>query len=90
MYLLEISINPGAPLGGSISEYFPGSFNGTHFTAVDSAARISDFGKDNYAGQYFYGIPGSQKQVSMAWASNWQYTNRVPTASSQECPQEEQ
>ena len=70
MYLLQISINPGAPLGGSISEYFPGAFNGTHFTAVDGAARINDFGKDNYAGQFFYGIPGNEKQVSMAWVSD--------------------
>lgn len=79
MYLLQISINPGAPLGGSVSQNFPGSFNGTHFTAVDGAARINDFGKDNYAGQFFYGIPGSERQVSIAWASNWQYTQMVPT-----------
>ncbi|KAK5119086.1 hypothetical protein LTR62_000297 [Meristemomyces frigidus] len=79
MYLLQISINPGAPLGGSISQYFPGSFNGTHFAAVDGAARINDFGKDNYAGQFFYGIPGDENQVSLAWASNWQYTSLVPT-----------
>ncbi|KAA8568682.1 hypothetical protein EYC84_007685 [Monilinia fructicola] len=31
-YLLIISINPGAPLGGSTTQYFPGTFNGTHFT----------------------------------------------------------
>lgn len=79
MYIMYISINPGAPLGGSISEYFPGTFNGTHFTAVDGAARIADFGKDNYAGQFFYGIPGDQPQISIDWASNWEYTNYVPT-----------
>lgn len=44
-WVLQISINPGAPLGGSIAEYFPGTFNGTHFEAVDSVARIADFGK---------------------------------------------
>lgn len=82
-YLLQISINPGAPLGGSISQYFPGFFNGTHFTAVDGAARINDFGKDNYAGQFFYGVPGTEKQVSIAWASNWQYTSLVPTGVSE-------
>ncbi|KAF1984317.1 glycoside hydrolase family 32 protein [Aulographum hederae CBS 113979] len=81
MYILYISINPGAPLGGSVGQYFPGHFNGTHFTPVDSAARIADFGKDNYAGQFFYGVPGTQHQISIAWASNWQYTNLVPTAS---------
>ena len=79
LWLMYISINPGAPLGGSIGQYYPGSFNGTHFTAVDNAARIADFGKDNYASQFFPGIPGSQHQLSIAWASNWQYTNYVPT-----------
>ncbi|KAJ9648810.1 Invertase [Coniosporium tulheliwenetii] len=81
MWLLYISINPGAPYGGSIGEYFPGHFNGTHFTAVDAVARIADFGKDNYAAQFFYGIPANENQISIAWASNWQYTNNVPTDS---------
>ncbi|KAG7005833.1 invertase 2 [Physcia stellaris] len=79
MWMLAISINPGAPLGGSITQYFPGTFNGTHFTPSDSAARIADFGKDNYAGQWFYGIPATEPQVSIAWASNWQYSQVVPT-----------
>lgn len=83
MYLLAISINPGAPVGGSITQYFPGSFNGTHFEAVDGAARIADFGKDNYAGQFFYGIPDGEKQVSIGWASNWQYSQIVPTGSAE-------
>lgn len=79
MWLMQISINPGAPLGGSISQYFPGEFNGTHFTAVDSAARLTDFAKDNYAGQFYYGIPANEPQVSIIWASNWQYAQVVPT-----------
>ena len=79
MYILQISVNPGAPRGGSISQYFPGTFNGTHFTAVDDATRLTDFGKDNYAGQYFYNIPSSQPQISIAWASNWEYAQNVPT-----------
>jgi beta-fructofuranosidase len=79
MYVLAISINPGAPLGGSITQYFPGYFNGTHFTAVDGAARIADFGKDSYAGQFFYGIPEDEEQVFIAWSSNWQYAQQVPT-----------
>ncbi|KAM0715892.1 hypothetical protein Q7P37_008406 [Cladosporium fusiforme] len=79
VWLLAISINPGAPLGGSVTEYFPGEFNGTHFVPFDAAARLTDFAKDNYAAQWFDGIPGSEKQVSMGWASNWQYTQQVPT-----------
>lgn len=77
-WMLYISINPGAPYGGSIGEYFVGDFNGTHFVPFDRAARIADFGKDNYATQFFY-APG-EEPTSIAWASNWQYTNRVPTA----------
>ncbi|TDZ24473.1 Invertase 4 [Colletotrichum orbiculare MAFF 240422] len=79
MWLMAISINPGAPLGGSIAQYHPGTFNGTHFEAVDAAARIADFGKDNYASQWFYGLPDDEYPVSIAWASNWQYTQAVPT-----------
>ncbi|KDR77324.1 hypothetical protein GALMADRAFT_442459 [Galerina marginata CBS 339.88] len=80
LFLLIISINPGAPQGGSITEYFPGTFNGTHFEPVDGAARIADFGKDNYAGQFFYGTdPGNP--VFIGWSSNWQYSQVVPTGS---------
>jgi beta-fructofuranosidase len=79
MWLMAVSIHPGAPLGGSITQYFPGSFNGTHFMAVDGAARLSDFRKDNYAGQFFYGLPENEDQVFLAWASNWQYSQLVPT-----------
>ncbi|KAI1073024.1 hypothetical protein LB507_008921, partial [Fusarium sp. FIESC RH6] len=81
LWLMAISINPGAPLGGSIMEYFPGHFNGTHFEAIDGAARIADFGKDNYAGQWFYGLSEDENPVSIAWASNWQYTQVVPSGS---------
>ncbi|KAI1355865.1 glycosyl hydrolase [Xylaria sp. FL0043] len=78
-YVLAISIQPGAPLGGSVTEYFLGDFNGTHFTPLDAVTRLTDFGKDNYAAQFFYGIPNGQDQISIGWASNWQYTQKVPT-----------
>ena len=79
LWVMQISINPGAPLGGSITEYFPGTFNGTHFEALDATTKLTDFAKDNYAGQFFYNIPSDRDQVSIDWASNWQYTNIVPT-----------
>jgi beta-fructofuranosidase len=79
MYLMIISINPGAPLGGSIMQYFPGSFNGTHFEAVGGAARLTDFGKDGYAGRFFYVVHNTEDQVFIAWSSNWQYSQLVPT-----------
>jgi beta-fructofuranosidase len=46
IYLMCFSINPGAPLEAAFSQYFPGIFNGSHFTAL-GGARIADFGNDN-------------------------------------------
>ncbi|KAI3316644.1 glycoside hydrolase family 32 protein [Xylariaceae sp. AK1471] len=78
-YVLSISIQPGAPLGGSTTEHFLGDFNGTHFMPLDAVTRLTDFAKDNYAAQYFYGIPDGKNQVNIGWASNWQYAQQVPT-----------
>ncbi|TBU30079.1 glycosyl hydrolase [Dichomitus squalens] len=80
MYVLTLSINPGAPLGGSTTQYFPGNFDGTQFTPVDGATRLADFAKDNYAAQFFYGTPEGEDALSLGWASNWQYTEATPTA----------
>ncbi|KAI1334603.1 glycosyl hydrolase [Xylariaceae sp. FL0016] len=78
-YVMALSVQPGAPLGGSATQYFPGDFNGTHFTPLDSATRLTDFAKDNYAAQYFYGVPDGQNAINLGWASNWQYAQTVPT-----------
>ncbi|KAI0147227.1 glycosyl hydrolase [Xylariaceae sp. FL1272] len=78
-FVLSVSVQPGAPLGGSVTQYFPGDFNGTHFSPLDAATRLTDFAKDNYAAQYFYGVPDGQNAVNMGWASNWQYAQTVPT-----------
>lgn len=78
LYVLLISVNPGAPLGGSITYYVTGDFNGTHFVPIDDDVKVTDFAMDNYAGQIFYGTPDGT-EVSMAWASNWDYTEEVPT-----------
>ncbi|OIW23778.1 glycoside hydrolase family 32 protein [Coniochaeta ligniaria NRRL 30616] len=77
-YVMTISVQPGAPLGGSATQYFPGRFNGTHFETFDAATRLTDFGKDNYAAQFFSGLEGKDA-VSIGWASNWQYAQTVPT-----------
>ncbi|KAG6042268.1 hypothetical protein E4U41_000012 [Claviceps citrina] len=79
VWLLTLSINPGAALGGSATIYYPGMFNGTHFEPVDSIARTADFAKDNYAGQFFYGQLEDEDPVFIAWASNWQYAQVSPT-----------
>ncbi|KAK8857298.1 glycosyl hydrolase [Apiospora arundinis] len=80
-YVITLSAQPGAPLGGSVTQYFIGDFNGTHFTTVDAATRLTDFAKDNYAAQFFYGVEGNP--ISLGWASNWQYAQQVPTGNNE-------
>ncbi|KAI5923960.1 glycosyl hydrolase [Camillea tinctor] len=82
-YVLALSVQPGAPLGGSITEYFVGDFNGTHFAPSDATTRLTDFAKDNYAAQYFYGTAEGENPVNLGWASNWQYAQQVPTGNSE-------
>ncbi len=84
-WVLFVSINPGAPQGGSFTEYFIGSFDGTTFRADDASVGVANWGKDYYAGQTWSNVPvpkGAKRApvVGLAWASNWQYTNTVPTS----------
>ena len=77
-WVLVVAINPGAPVGGSINEYFVGNFDGTTFTADDGVARLMDFGKDFYAVQTYNNTPNGEA-IAVGWMSNWQYTQVVPT-----------
>ncbi|AUX72723.1 glycoside hydrolase family 32 protein [Erwinia pyrifoliae] len=79
-WVLILSINPGAPLGGSTIQYFVGDFDGQQFIAEDHATRLMDFGKDFYAFQTFSGL--SSAPVGLSWLSNWQYANEVPASPS--------
>ncbi len=77
-WVLVVAINPGAPVGGSINEYFVGNFDGTTFKADDGVARLMDFGKDFYAVQTYNNTPNGDA-IEVGWMSNWQYTQDVPT-----------
>jgi sucrose-6-phosphate hydrolase SacC (GH32 family) len=77
-WVLVVAINPGAPLGGSMNQYFVGNFDGTAFTADDGVARLMDFGKDFYAVQTYNNTPNGDA-IAVGWLSNWQYTQVVPT-----------
>jgi beta-fructofuranosidase len=79
LWVLFISINPGAPLGGSAVQYFIGDWNGEAFIPRDTAARAAEFSKDWYAFQSWDGSPDG-KLYGIAWASNWQYSQVVPTS----------
>lgn len=79
-WVLVCNINPGGPFGGSATQYFVGEFDGHRFVCEDDAfdTKWMDYGKDHYATVSFSNAPDNRKVV-MAWMSNWQYADRVPT-----------
>ena len=79
-WVLLCNINPGGPFGGSATQYFVGQFDGHKFTceSMPKVTKWLDYGKDHYATVSFYNAP-ENRRVVLAWMSNWQYANQVPT-----------
>ncbi len=79
-WVLLCNINPGGPFGGSATQYFIGDFDGKKFTceSMPKVTKWLDYGKDHYATVSFYNAP-ENRRVVLAWMSNWQYANQVPT-----------
>jgi fructan beta-fructosidase len=81
-WVLIVNINPGGPNGGSATQYFIGEFDGKvfHNESPSAEARWMDYGKDNYAGVTWSGIPQTDgRRLLIGWMSNWQYARKVPT-----------
>lgn len=79
-WMLVCNINPGGPFGGSATQYFVGDFDGHKFTCETEpeVTKWMDYGKDHYATVTFDNAPNG-RHVALAWMSNWQYANQVPT-----------
>ena len=83
-WVLICNINPGGPSGGSATQYFIGDFDGSKFTLdnpemyLDGKALWQDYGKDHYAAVSFSNAPDG-RHTMIAWMSNWEYANNVPT-----------
>ena len=79
-WVLICNINPGGPFGGSATQYFIGDLDGKKFTceSMPKVTKWLDYGKDHYATVSFSNAPEG-RTVVMAWMSNWQYANQVPT-----------
>lgn len=80
LYVLLLNINPGGPFGGSATQYFVGTWDGTAFTCLDEPqeAKWLDYGKDHYATVTWHNAPDN-RVVALGWMSNWQYANQLPT-----------
>ncbi len=77
-WVLIISINPGAPNGGSGTQYFIGEFDGKRFTSNQKEPKWLDYGTDNYAGVTYNNVPDGDR-VFIGWMSNWDYARDTPT-----------
>ena len=76
-WVLIVNLNPGAPNGGSGTQYFVGDFNGKIFTSNQKGTRWLEYGPDDYAGITWSNT--SKKKIFLGWMSNWDYANQVPT-----------
>ena len=76
-WVLIVNLNPGAPNGGSGTQYFVGDFNGKTFTSSQTETRWLDYGPDNYAGVTWSNT--GKRRILIGWMSNWLYANEVPT-----------
>lgn len=79
-WVLLVSINPGAPQGGSGTQYFIGNFDGNTFTNENDSTLTCwiDLGSDNYAGVTWSHTP-DKRTLFLGWMSNWNYAQVVPT-----------
>jgi fructan beta-fructosidase len=86
-FVLLVSVNPGAPNGGSGTQYFVGGFDGHRFSLErgrsqqrQADAHWLDYGTDNYAGVTWSGVPARDgRTLFLGWMSNWSYAQEVPT-----------
>ena len=79
-WVIICNINPGGPSGGSATQYFIGNFDGKTFTCENRKGEIlwHDWGKDYYATVTWANTLENRK-IAIAWMSNWEYANDVPT-----------
>ena len=79
-WVLLCNLNPGGPFGGSATQYFVGTFNGKEFVNESpSQTKWMYWGKDHYAAVTWSDAPDNRR-IAIAWMSNWQYANDVPTS----------
>ena len=77
-WVLSVSINPGAPNGGSATQYFIGDYDGKTFKTNQKEIKWMDYGTDNYAGVTYNNAP-KKERIFVGWMSNWQYAMKTPT-----------
>ncbi len=79
-WVLSVGVLEGGPGGGSGTQYFVGTFNGSHFVAHYEKETVLwvDHGADFYAVQSWNNVPDGRR-IWLAWMNNWQYGKLIPT-----------
>jgi fructan beta-fructosidase len=79
-WVLTVGVQDGGPAGGSATQYFVGTFDGTIFTSENpkETIRWADFGADYYAAQSWNDEPNGRR-LMLGWMSNWRYANVTPS-----------
>lgn len=83
-WILICNSTLGGPSGGPVTQYFIGNFDGKKFTCEYDKKQIHllDWGKDHYATVSWSDIPQKDgRRIVIAWMSNWDYANDVPSVS---------
>lgn len=81
-WILVVSMQSGAPNGGTGTSYFIGDFDGHRFvnSQPENKQYWLDAGTDNYAMVSWSDIPAQDgRKLMLGWMSNWQYAQQVPT-----------
>ena len=81
-WVLVVSMQSGAPNGGTGTSYFIGDFDGHRFvnSQPENKQYWLDAGTDNYAMVSWSDIPAQDgRKLMLGWMSNWQYAQQVPT-----------
>lgn len=76
--VMLVSVQDGAPAGGSGMQYFVGELTAAGFRSTQPS-RWVDHGADFYAAISYADNPTGEPLVQ-AWMSNWMYADKVPAA----------
>lgn len=85
-WVLVCNTSPGAPAGGSGTQYFIGQFDGHRFTCESKpeTEKWMDYGRDHYATVTYDNAPNGRR-VAMVWMADGCYAGDQPTKQYRSC-----
>ena len=76
-WVLLVNMSNGPANGAPDTRYFVGDFSGEEFIPTQNKKLWIDYGKDNYAGGTFEGLPDDDR-IFLGWMNCWEYANSIP------------